>query len=264
MGLCNEVIIGYATNPGATITAVTMGTGNSNQVRAFNPQSRAWLENIWMQGATAGVGRVRSAKMHDAVQGLRVRNVAAIVRSLMDKDQATRMYSTDTLTIEASGGGAEVDAIALNMFYEDLDGSNARLATWEQIKPAVVDLLTVEVAVTGPTTAGDWSAGNALNSFVDLLKADTRYAVFGYICDTESLAVALSGPDTGNYRTGGPGCIEVVETRDWFVRESIHSGRAHIPVINSNNRAGTMVSVANVAAGGTINVDLLMAELSGV
>lgn len=264
MGLCNEVIVGRVTNVAGTITAVTMGTGNSNVVRAFNPQSRAWLENVWAQGATAGVFRVRSAKMHDSTQGLRFRNVAAIVRPFMAREQATRMYSTDVLTIEGSGGGAETDAVALNMYYEDLDGSNARLATWEQVKPAVVDLVTVEVAVTGPATAGDWSAGNALNSFTDLLKADTRYAILGYLSDTESLAVGISGPDTGNYRTGGPGCVEDIDTRSWFVKESIESGRAHIPIINSNNRAGTMVSVAKVTAAGTVNVDLLLAELSTV
>lgn len=262
MGRAVEIVTGRVTNPGATITALTANTGNSFTIRAFPSTSMAWLEGMWTQQATAGVYRIRSPKMHDSTQGIRYRAPAAVIRDFLADWQASRMYPTDVLTVEQSGGGAEVDAAAFQVYYEDLDGAEQRLSSWEQVKGSIVDLVTIEVAVTGPTTSGDWSAGNALNSAFDLLKADTKYAILGYQCDTESLAVGIQGPDTSNYRLGGPGCIEPLETRDLFIRQSVSSGRPHIPIINSNNRGGTLVSVAKVGAGGTVNVCLSAAELA--
>lgn len=263
MGKAMEVITGRVTNPGATITALTPNTGNTFTVRAFPAESMAWLEGLWAQQATAGVVRVRSAKMHDNVQGIRYRSAAAVIRDLLSDFSQTRMYPTDTLSFEQSGGGAETDAAAMMLYYENLDGADQRLVSYDQIRNSIVDLTTIEVAVTGPTTTGDWAAGNALNTTFDLLKADTKYAILGYQCDTESLAVGIVGPDVSNLRVGGPGCIEPLETRDWFVRQSYDTGRPHIPVINSNNRGGTLVTVAKVGAGGTVNVCLSVAELAG-
>jgi hypothetical protein len=261
MGKALEIIAGRVTNPGATLTALTANTGNSFAVRALN-SGRAFLEGIWTQQATAGVVRVRSAKMHDAVQGIRIRSAAGVIRSLIGPQPETPLYSTDTLTFELSGGAAEVDAAALQIFYEDLAGGDANLALWEQISPRIANVLTAEVAVTGPTTSGDWSAGNAINSTFDVLKADTKYALLGYSVDTESLAVGIQGPDTANYRLGGPGMIEPLEARDYFIRQSIGQGRPHILVFNSNNKGGTLVSVCKVGAGGTVNVSLQLAELT--
>lgn len=262
MGKAHELVSGRALNPGATLTAVTVNTGNSLAVRSFAASSAAWLEGLWAQNATAGIVRVRSPKMHDAVQGLRVRSTADRVFDLLSDYSASRLYPTDTLTLEISGGGAETDVAVLSVYYDDLDGSDAKLASWEQIRGSVANLFTAEVAVAGPTTAGDWSAGVNLNTTFDLFKADTKYAVLGYTVDVECAAVAIVGPDTGNYRTGGPGCIQVLETRDWFIRQSIVTGRPHIPVINSNNRAGTQAVVCHDTAGGTFNVNLFMAELA--
>jgi len=262
MGKAYEIVTGRVLNPGAAITALTANTGNSFTVRAFNANANAWLEGLWSQNATAGVIRVRSPKMHDSTQGLRYRTPAAIIRDFLSDYSATRMYPTDVLIAEASGGGAETDVGALAIYYEDLDGADAKLVSMDQIRGSIVNLLTVEVAVTGPTTAGDWSAGVALNSFTDLLKADTKYALLGYQTDVECAAVGIQGPDTSNYRVGGPGCIEPLETRDWFVRQSVATGRPHISVLNSNNRGGTQISVCKATAAGTVNIDLSLAELA--
>ena len=262
MGKVFEIVTGRVTNPGATITGLTANTNTSYTVRSYTHASSAWLLGMWAQQATAGVVRVRSPKMHDAVQNLRYQSAAAVIRNLMPQPAQTRLYSTDVLTFEQSGGGAEVDSAALALYYDDLPGGDARLSLWEQVSPRIVNLLTVEVAVTGPTTSGDWSAGNALNASFDLLKADTDYALLGYELDVASLAIGFSGPDTANYRLGGPGPLEPLENRDWFIRQAISRQRAMIPIINSNNRGGTLVSVAKVGAGGTVNVDLSLAELS--
>lgn len=261
MGTMFEVITGRATNP-AALAALTMNTGDTANVRAFGDGVMPLLENAWSQQATAGLLRVRSPNMHDNVQNLRFQTNAALPRPLLPLGSEQRLIPTDTLTLEIQGGGAEVDAAAFLMYYGNISTSMGRLALWEQVKPLIRSYLTLQVAVTGPTTSGDWSAGNTLVSFTDLLHANTFYAVLGYTLDTASLAVGIVGPDTGNFRVGGPGILAADETRGWFKDLAVAHGTPHIPVLNSQNDGATNVVVARVGAGGTINVSLNLAELN--
>jgi hypothetical protein len=261
MGSITEIITGRATNP-AALTALTANTGDGFAVRSFGEGAIPLLENVWTQQATAGIARVRSARMHDSTQAIRLVANAALPKALLPLESEQRLYQTDTLTVEIQGGGAEVDAMALQMYYANVASGQARLAMWDQVKPLIQDILTVQVDVAGPATSGDWSAGTNLTNFTDLLRADTWYAVLGYTLDTASLAVAIRGPDTGNYRVGGPGILDALETRDWFVRQSKAHGTPHIPVLNSQNDGATQAFVARVGAGGTINVSFILARLS--
>jgi len=261
MGLALEVVTGRVTNPGATLTALTANTGNTFQVRSFPEGQFAYLEGMWAQGATAGALQVRSPRMHDDVRGIRFNNTAAIVRNLMGDRDEQSLYPNDNLRVELSGGGAEVDAGAILVYYQNLPGVDARLHTWEQIKPRIVNHLTVVVATAGPATSGDWSAGTVITTTSDLLKGNTDYAVLGYTADAEVLACAISGSDTGNLRAGGPGPVEAIETRDWFVGLALAHGTPHIPVFNSDNRGSTLSSVARITAAGTVNVAWHLAQL---
>lgn len=262
MGKALEVVAGRALNPGATITALTPNTGNSFTVRNFDTSQTAFIDAMWVQAATAGVVRVRSPKFHDFVQGIRFSDVAAVTRNFLPDGLSQLLTPQDNLTFELSGGGAETDLAAFLAYYTDVPGLDARLATWEQIQPRIVNILTNEVVVTNPTTAGDWSAGTAINTTFDLLKANTDYAILGYQAAAAVGCVAVQGADTGNVRAGGPGTTESIETRDWFKSLGKDTGRAYIPVINSANKGGTLVSVAHTTAGGTTTVDLILAQLS--
>lgn len=261
MGTIFEVITGRATNPSA-LAALTMNTGDSANVRSFGEGATPYLENMWAQSATAGLLRARSPRMHDSTQGIRSQVNAALPRPLLAYGTEQRLYQTDSLVLEIQGGGAEVDAAAFLMYYGNVSTGMARIAMWEQVKPLIRNHLTVQVDVTGPTVSGDWSAGNLLTSFTDLLHADTFYAVLGYTLNTASLAVALQGPDTGNYRVGGPGILAADETRSWFKDLSLAHNTPHIPIINSQNDGATNVMVAKVGTGGTIAVSLNMVELA--
>lgn len=256
-----EVISGRALNPGAGGAAVTPNTGDALQVRSTPDSSPPFLEGIWAQGATAGFVRLRSPRMHDAVQGIRFQNPAAAVRNFLADAIKTQLYSQDILTLEIAGGAAETDVAALLIYYPDLGGSVQRLATWDQIKPNIVEITTVEVVVTAPATAGDWSAGTALNATFDLLKGNQDYAILGYQTLASVAAVGIKGSDTANLRVGGPGTNESIETRDWFISLSQNSGYPAIPVVNQANRASTLVHVANATAAGT-TVDLVVARLA--
>jgi hypothetical protein len=257
-----EVVAGRTTNPGATLTALTANSSNSFTVRDFPGPSGAQLQGIWAQNATAGVVRITSPRLHDDVQGIRLEVSAGITRNLLNDWEYQTLFPNDPLRFSLSGGGAETDSAAMLIYYPDLPGISANLKNWPEVKPRIVNLLTVEVGVVGPTTAGDWSGGTLINTTFDTLKADTPYAVLGYITNTASLAVALSSSDTGNLRVGGPGTTEPLETRDWFVSLNQDAGIPAIPVFNSNNRGSTNVFVAANATGGTHTVSLKLAQLS--
>lgn len=257
-----EVVTGRVLNPGAAVTALTANTNNSFTIRSFPEQSPAYMCGLWAQNATAGAVRIRSPRLHDNVQNIRFQSPAAQVRNLFGDYVSQKVYPNDPLTFEMSGGGAETDSAAFLAYYTDLPGVAARLAMWDQIKPRIKNLLTVEVGVTGPVTAGDWSAGTVITTTFDLLKADTDYAVLGYQAGTACLAVGLANSDTGNLRVGGPGPTESIETRDWFISLSEALKMPAIPVFNSNNRGSTNAFVALNTAGGTVTVDFALAELT--
>lgn len=257
-----EVITGRALNPGAGPVALSPNTGDSFQVRSTPDDQPPFLEGVWVAAASAGLVRVRSPRMHDFVQGLRFTVPAGLSRNLLADYIDTQMYSQDIVTFEIGGGAAETDSAAMLFRYPTLGGSDQRLATWDQIKPLVAELTTVEVAVAGPVTAGDWSPGTAINATFDLLKGNQDYAILGYTVDTLCTAVAFKGSDTANLRIGGPGPLEPLETRDWFIRLGRAAGVPSIPVINQANRASTLAHVVKNTAAGTVNLDLVVARLT--
>lgn len=262
MGAILETITGRATNP-AALAALTMNTGDSLAVRAFGEAVAIKVEGLWTQQATAGFLRLRSPRMHDNVQGIRLATPAALPQNLLPNELEQLVYQTDTLIAEIQGGGAEVDAMAIQMYYDGVGSGAARLATWDQIKPQIVNVSGVQVDVAGPVTSGDWSAGTNLTNFTDQWHANKYYAVLGYLTDAPVLAVAVKGPDTGNYKAGGPGAQQSIETRDWFIEQSRLHGTPHIPVIQAQNKGNTQVHVARITAAGTVNVTLILAELAG-
>lgn len=257
-----EVITGRAVNPGAGPTALGPNSGDTFAVRSTPDSNPPYLLGMWSQQVTAGFIQVRSPRMHDATRGIRYRAIANNTRNFFPDGAATQLYSQDLLTFEVGGGAAETDSASLLIYYPDLGGADARLATWAQIQPMIAELVTIEVPVAGPVTAGDWSAGTAINAGIDLLKANEDYAILGYVTDTACNSIGIRGVDTSNFRAGGPGTSETLETRDWFASLSQACGFGTIPVINQANRGATTVHVSLNTAAGTVNVDLLAARLT--
>lgn len=262
MGKGAEIVGFRATNPGAGPTAATVNSGNSFTVRAAGDNSRVVLENLWYQAATTGFVQVRSPRLHDNVRALRLRTLAGATRAEMGDAAEQLLYSQDNLTVELSGGGAETDSGGLLVWYDDLPGIDANYGSWDQIKSQIVNLLTVDIALTTSATVGDWPAGSALNTGSDLLRANTRYALLGYVLDVQVASFAVQGPDTGNLRFGGPGSTEAIDTRDWFQTLSEVTGRPMIPIINSQNKAGTLIFAAGNQNAAAVNADLIFGQLA--
>jgi len=262
MGLAAQLINGRVTNPGATVSALTTGIGDSFSVNNFPNTAQAYLDQMWAREATPGVFRIRSPRMHDASQGVRVQVGSASPYLLLPDGAGQLLYPSDTLTVEGSGGAAETDNFFYLVYYTDLPGVAARLASWEEVRPRVVDIAGVEVDATTSATAGQWSGGIAINASFDTFKANTDYAVLGYVTATTCGAVAIQGVDTGNVRMGGPGMNDHLQTREYFVKMAHGTGRPYIPIINSNNKATTLLYVADPATSVAINVSLVLAQLS--
>jgi hypothetical protein len=119
--------------------------------------------------------------MHDNLQGIRFTPAAGNNRALLPDELRQVLYSQDVLTVEVGGGAAETDTAALLLHYDDVPGLDARLATIDQLTPRIANILTIEVVTAAGATAGDWNAGTAINATFDLLKANTDYAVLGYV-----------------------------------------------------------------------------------
>lgn len=262
MGLGIEVVAGRVVNPGAALTAVTADTNNTLTVRDAPDTSAIWLEDIWSQNATGGELRITSPRLHDNLQGIRCQIPAGVIRGAFADEMRHRLYANDPLTVQLSGGGAETDVACLMVYYEDINGISQNLHTWEEIQPRIVEFMGHVVQVTGPTTAGDWSAGNTLNSFSSQQKADESYALLGYENATAVAAIGVQGADTGGLRIGGPGPLEPLETRDWFISLARNTGKPCIPVIKANNFASTLVSEVKATSGGTDSVTLWLARLT--
>jgi hypothetical protein len=261
MGLAMEIITGRAANP-STYTAVTMATGDSATVRNYPSPNSAWFVDAWALGATKGNIRIRSPRLHDNVQGLKASFAAASPVPLLTGYQKEMLYAQDNLTIEIIDAGTETDMLSMLMYYQDLPGTNARLYNWSEIKPRIVHLMGTEVDLTTGGTAGDYGGATAINATFDQFKANTDYAILGYVTDTAMCSVGIRSADFGNLRVGGPGTNAKIETRDWFTRLSDTLQAPTIPCFNAANKANTLVDVVHNATSTAVTVTFLCAQLS--
>lgn len=263
MGAAYEVISGKAVNPSTTFTALTMATGNSLTVRSAPLESNIWLEEIWAQEASLGAVRLRSPRMHDVAQGVRLR-VSLSAKPLFGQFSRQRLYAQDTLLADMTGGASETDIMQFLVYYEDLPGIAQRIRSWDEIAPKVVNYSGAEQQVTTGATAGDYGGGQTANADFDNFKRNIDYALLGYLSDTIISGVGFQSVDTGNLRVAGPGTTEPLFTASWFVDMSQKTGRAYIPVINSANIGTSTFDVIATQTSTAVNVTLIFAELSGV
>jgi hypothetical protein len=264
MGAGLEVIAGQATAPSATFTALTMNAGNSLSVRnaALNVDVR--MVQMWAKNQAAGVFRIRSPKLHDNVQGIRVRNPASLVIEMLPWNTFQKLVPQDALVAEITGSavGGQFEQGAALLYYADLPGQAARLTTIADVQKRGVNIFTVENTIT-PGAAGGYSGAAAINANFDLFKANTDYALMGYRVDVRCAVVRWLGIDTGNLGVGGPGEPSIADvTANWFAYLSQFQNLACIPVFNSANKQGITVDIMQDQAAAVVVVTSLMVELS--
>lgn len=267
MGQGIEVVNAYLAAAASTAAqAMTAGAGQSFSVRAAAGQSPITLEGLWANATVISDIRVRSPRLHDDVQAIRGSSAATDPRPSLLEAFTQPLYSQDLLVVEdipvsAPGAGA-VQGAGLLIRYDDVPGISANLRSWSEVAPNIESYYSQEASPVSGATAGDWGPGVAINSTYDVLKANRLYAILGYTVQSRCTSIAVQGVDTGNLLAGGPGCIDPMITRQWFVYNSLETGKPMIPVINSANKSATLVNVAHPTASTTVVVNLLMALLS--
>lgn len=266
MGRALEIVGGFVSNPGATITTLTPSTGQSFIIRGTDTTKGTWLLSTWAFNGTAGELRITSPRLHDQVQGIRNRVTANFTANLTpgrtNGGFAQRLYAQDNLTVQLSGGAAEIDVAGLLIGYDDLAGVAGRFIDHPTLKKSGINLVTVEVTVTAVAT-GNFGGAVAINSSFDTLIANTDYAIVGGMSDTRGASVGITGVDLGNLRCGFP-CEPSIrdETQNWFQQLSVAFNAPYIPVINSANKFATVVDVQTNGAGGTFTINLECVQLA--
>jgi hypothetical protein len=254
-----QLVSTFFTAVGAGTSIVSPSPGDIVTVPSFsNPSGR--LEQIWASGATVDFIRVRSPRLHDANQGLRIWIGGNPRRRLLPWGMDETLYSSDTPIVEIDATGAGSNGLCMQYAFDDLPGVQPRLASWAEVQPRILHVMGCEVDVTSGAI-GAYGASAALNSVFDNFEAGADYALLGYTLSVACLAIAVTGKDTGNLKIGGPGDTDAFQTSDYFIRQSNESGRARIPIIAANNRASTILQNVDIAAATATKVTLLLAQL---
>ncbi len=263
LGPALDTITVTGTAIGATLAAGVVATGDALQVKNTASNVPAWLLQLWADNQVAGMLRVRSPKLHDNVDAIRSRVQIGVLEPLLPWGMPQKLYGQDVLTVELAGSAVagDIESAVLQVYYPDLPGQAARLATWDQIKGRIQNIVGQRLAITLGSTVG-YNGARAINADTDLLQANTDYAVLGMTTDTECAAICLRGPDTGNLRCSVPGEPALTHhVNNWFKRLSIGYQLPLIPIINSANKGGTFVDAVNDENGGTANVVIWLAQL---
>lgn len=267
MGLALETVdfalAATASSGYQTLAAVSPG---SAAIRATNGTTNAHLIDAGAFVTTQAVVSITSPRLHDLSQGILLNSRGAEADDVWPDGAQQLLYSQDSLIVRANflaaPGAASIQHVVLNVFYDDLPGVAAQLRSWAEVQPNVLEYVGIQVAPSSAASPAGWGAGVAINSTYDTLKANQPYAILGYIAPAAVAAVAVFGPDTGNLYCGLPNSSLVWDTRLGFKNTSDESGYPTIPVINSANKANTLVAVASSVASTQYTVTLIGCRLS--
>jgi len=245
-----------------------LAPGTSDSATFFNVPigSAAFLGEIWgVDDASPCELSLKATRFHDQLFGIRVAlpdgsalappNRASCV-SPAGIDQP--IFPSDILQVETSGTAGDNVNATLVLYYPDIPGISARLATAGYVKGNSGNVVGINTALT--PGAGDWGASVALNASDNRLHANKDYAVLGFTAQGPLSAVAIQGIDTGNMRVGGPVLADPEHDAYLFVDLAEKFNLPLVPIINSNNAGNILLQAADPAAGATI-VDVLLVEL---
>jgi hypothetical protein len=263
-GAALDTVTAMGTAINTTIAALAAVSGDSLAVKSSPLEKSARILTFWSDVQAAGTGRVRSGRMHDNVQGIRFDTLVGDLRPLMPWGVSQKVYPNDVLLVELAGSATagDIESIVLLLYYEDLPGIQGQFVTPDQVTQRGMNVSYVENTIaTG--TAGGYSGAEAINVEQDQFHAGGKYALVGYLADTESTAICWRGPDTGNLRVGGPGEETERElTSDWFMRLSRAFNLPLVPVISAENKSATLIDAVQDENGADVTVTSIFVELS--
>lgn len=255
-----ELVSTVVTAPSTGAAGVAL-TGDSLTVKNAQRNSYVGVIASWATRQVAGFSQLVFPSGHDTTRGYR--SGVAIGAGLLTHPLGTQMelqpqeVLVNTIAGSAVAGDLEQDSFLI--FYENFPGISARLISDAELHRRLEKMTTVESSVAAVAT-GQYSE-EAINADSDLLLANRDYAVLGMNSRTAAHNLTLRGPDLGNVRIGVPGNLRPELTTQWFPLLARATGRAIIPVINSGNRASTLVGFSADENAATTLVTLYLALL---
>lgn len=246
----------------AALTAATVDPQQSLTVRSPDSGSAIRLIGMWRKGTAVAPYRLRSNRMHDNVQGIRIEDGVSGPISAFDYGVQNPLIGNDKLTAETYDTATTNANLGLLVYYDSLSGSNGKLSTWDQVKPRILQLIGVSIDISAAATLSEWSAGDNWDVPTNLMKADYEYAILGYDTQLDVCSIAVSGPCTGSLYFGGPGITNPEHTRMWYARMSREYGLATIPIVKQADIGNTFAHQVDNAAGAVNTVSFLCAQLS--
>ena len=242
-------------------TPLAAAPGDSLSIRNFPAGQYAQLEALLYSAGGGERVRVTSPNLHDNQTGLTFEPAEVPAQFLVGAPFSVGLQANDTLAVNGGIAAAGTIAGALQIYYSQLPGIQARLHSWGDIsgniryvKPVEVDLAAIAV--------GAWT-DTLITATENQLHANKDYAVLGYQCSAAIDVVGVKGSATGNLRVCGPGASSTLDITEYFVYMSEQNNVPYIPVFNSDDRFAFYVSAFNHAAvaGGADHVYLILAEL---
>lgn len=259
-----ELLTGITTAADTTFTALSMATGNSLTVRNTPDGADIRLVQAWSDHQTAGQVRIRSPRLHDNVQGIRMQAPADVLDMLLPDMPNQALIPQDTLVVDQTGSATagDIETTCMLIYYSDLPGVDANLITDDELVQRTVAYSAIQQTLA-VGVAGNYSGEEAINAEFDQFKGNTEYAIVGYLCQADFPCIRYRGSDWGNLGLGGPGDSGNPHLTSQFFRKlSMDTGLALIPVFNSANLANVLVDASQRESGTDPIISTIVAELS--
>lgn len=244
MGMKTLELISYSATQPNTGAAAAALAGDSLVIKNQGVDKPAQIVNWWADNQVLGSHQLVFPSGHDTTRGLRLRVRASDVTPLLPDGVAIEVQNQEQLavTIVGSNTAGDVENGAFLVAYERIPGIMPRNIDWPEFRRRATKLVSVELTIAG--AAAGYTGAEAINVESDLLLPNQDYALMGAISSLESCTIAIVGPDTGNVKIGLPAAdLDTPATANFFLRLARAHGEPFIPVINSGNKANTLVSI---------------------
>lgn len=263
MGRAIDTVQAFATAGAASPfpTALAATAGDSLTVRSYKEGTKAKLQAVIYSAGGAQRIRIISPLIHDNVTGLTWEPAEIPSQWLLPPELAVDLQRVDTLVVQGGIAAAGTITAGLVIYYEDLDGADARLFSWADIRGLIKFVKPIEVDL-GAIAVGAWT-DTPINTTDKQLHADSYYAVLGWNPNTAVDILGVKGSATANLRACGPGTTNTLDVTSYFIELSERLGKPCIPVFNANDQGAFNVSAAHHAAvgAGAEHAYMLLAEL---
>lgn len=245
---------------GPVLTAVTAGAGSSFVVRNSSLAAGIHLVDTWRDSAAVGRIQLTSTDFVPVSNGIRLQTPSGLADFLLPRGPIQSMTPQTTIDVQDDGTAADVDAVCIQTYYDDLATPGMLLKMPGDISGNTDFVFGWPVAITTSGTAGDQNS-TVITTTVDSSTADRWYAVLGYVTDTEVTALGLKAGSTSQLFIGGPGDVNPRRVRNYFQDLSLDLGKPCIPLFNAADKANTNVCAIDQAASAAANVTLILAQL---